>query len=243
MSTGTRHPTPRSRGRRARRRSSSATPTCARWPSTAARSSPTTAGRFDEALEWVQRPLDFVDELNDPERVVEVYEATVPVDVILGRFKAARAMSDLHAGRDAAALSPTTGCTASPSGPSWRSWAASGRPCADMTPRIEQTVAENLQTPCVRNERSLLICAAASRILGDIAESERLEAKAESLGMEGYDQSYSSRRACGWRCTKDDRGAVERLITSFPSSSEPHAFVLVQPLGAGDAARSPRPPR
>ena len=173
------------------------------------------SGRFDEALEWVQRPLDFVHELTDPERVVEVYEATIPVHVMLGRFQAARAMSELHQ----AATQPLSShhrlhgvaikAELEELGGEWGV-------VRDLTPRIERTVAENLSTPCVRNERTLLLCATASRILGDLAESERLEAEAESLGMEGYEIALSAPRL-RLALLKDDLDAVERLVSSLPS--------------------------
>src|SRR6266545_334122 len=173
------------------------------------------SGRFDEALEWVQRPLDFVHELTDPERVVEVYEATIPVHVTLGRFQAARAMSELHQ----AATQPLSShhrlhgvaikAELEELGGEWGV-------VRDLTPRIERTVAENLSTPCVRNERTLLLCATASRILGDLAESERLEAEAESLGMEGYEIALSAPRL-RLALLKDDLDAVERLVSSLPS--------------------------
>jgi tetratricopeptide (TPR) repeat protein len=180
------------------------------------------AGRFDEALEWVLRPLDFIDQLNDPERVVEVYEATVPVDVMLGRFNAARAMSELHqaATRPLSAHHRLHGIAVRT-----ELEEASGEwtTVRDLTPRIEETVAENLSTPCVRNERTLLVAAAASRILGDVAKSERIEAKAESLGMEGYDLALSAPRL-RLALLKDDVVAVERLLSSLPSERKQHVL-------------------
>jgi class 3 adenylate cyclase/tetratricopeptide (TPR) repeat protein len=173
------------------------------------------AGRFDEALEWVQRPLDFVDELNDPERVVEVYEATIPVDVMLGRFNAARTMSELH---DAATqpLSPHHRLHGVAVRAELEELGGEWQVLQDMTPRIEQTVADNLSTPCVRNERTLLVCAAANRILGDVAEAERLEDKAESFGMEGYDLVLAAPRL-RLALLRDDLDTVERLVSVLPS--------------------------
>ncbi|HEX7311914.1 MAG TPA: hypothetical protein VF232_12115 [Gaiellaceae bacterium] len=173
------------------------------------------AGRFDEALEWVLRPLDFIDQLNDPERVVEVYEATVPVDAMLGRFKAARAMSELHraATQPLSAHHRLHGIAVRTE---LEEVSGEWTTVRDLTPRIEQTVAENLNTPCVRNERTLLVAAAASRTLGDVAESERLEAKAESLGMEGYDLVLSAPRV-RLALLKDDLVGVERLLSSLPT--------------------------
>jgi hypothetical protein len=48
-------------------------------------------------------------------------------------------------------------------------------------------VMANLDTPCARNPRSLLICAAASEAKGERDEAARLERAADDLGMEGYD--------------------------------------------------------
>ena len=44
----------------------------------------------------------------------------------------------------------------------------------------------NLGTPCVRNPRTLLVCAVAAAAAGDHDESRRLEHDADALGMEGY---------------------------------------------------------
>jgi hypothetical protein len=47
-------------------------------------------------------------------------------------------------------------------------------------------VADNLATPCVRNARSLLVCAVANARLGDESSAKRFERAAEELGIEGY---------------------------------------------------------
>lgn len=183
------------------------------------------AGRYEEALEWVQRPLDFVDDVRDPERIVEIYEAIVPVDTMLGRFGAARAMAEkqeaatlplsphhrLHGVAVRAELEELLG-----------EWQA----LRQLTPHVEAVVADNLRTPCVRNSRTLLVCAAASRILGDVAESERLEAKAESFGMEGYDLVLTGPRL-RLALLKDDADALERLLSSWSNArGRKHSYWL-----------------
>ena len=153
---------------------------------------------------------------------------------MLGRFKAARAMSELHQ----AATQPLSshhrlhGIAVRTE---LEELSGEWTTVRDLTPLIEQTVAENLNTPCVRNQRSLLVAASASRILGDIAESERLEAKAESLGMEGYDVVLSAPRL-RLALLKDDLDGVERLLPSLPTILGRKQLVLVQPLGASRAA-------
>ena len=56
-----------------------------------------------------------------------------------------------------------------------------------LIPRTRAAVADNLSTLCVRNSKSLLVCAAACSALGDEAESRALEDEAERLKAEGYE--------------------------------------------------------
>jgi len=63
-----------------------------------------------------------------------------------------------------------------------------------LIPRTRAAVADNLATPCVRNSRSLLVAAAACAALGDDAESRSLEAEAEGLGAEGYEDILAAPR-------------------------------------------------
>jgi hypothetical protein len=203
------------------------------------------AGRFEEALEWVQRPLDFIGDVQDPERIVEIYEAVVPVAVMLGRFSAARVMAE----RQEAAtqpLSPHHRLHGVALRAELEELSGEWQVLRDLTSRVEATVAENLQTPCVRNERTLLLCAAASRVFGDVAESERLEEKAESLGMEGYDVVLSGARL-RLALLKDDVDSLERLVSSvsgvlgrkhpYWSSLAAHAPRLDALIRLGDRAQ------
>jgi hypothetical protein len=52
--------------------------------------------------------------------------------------------------------------------------------------RAETAVAANLETPCVRNPRVLLVEALAHELSGDRAASRRLEDRALELWMDGY---------------------------------------------------------
>jgi len=164
---------------------------------------------------------------------VEIFEAVVPIDAILGRFDAARTM----AARQAAAtvpLSPHHRLHGVAVRTELEELSGNWEAVRDLTPLIEATVEENLLTPCVRNERSLLVAAVASRVFGDTAESARLEHKAESLGMEGYDFILSGPRL-RLALLKDDLGAVDRLVSSLANvRGRKHAYWLGM---SGQAAR------
>ncbi len=170
----------------------------------------TEEGRLEEARELVRGPLAFVDEVRDPERIVEIYESPVPVELALGHFDSARELVAMHA-------SATAGLT-----PHHRlhsvslhaeleevrcDWAA----IRDLQGAVERAVAANLDTPCVRNERTLLICAAANLALGDRGEADRLESEARSLGMEGYDWILSGPRI-RLALLRDDLAALEKFV-------------------------------
>ena len=57
---------------------------------------------------------------------------------------------------------------------------------SQLQQRVEAAVAANTATPCVLNERSLLVCALARAHLGDEEEARRLEQEAQPQRMAGY---------------------------------------------------------
>src|SRR5437879_657057 len=57
---------------------------------------------------------------------------------------------------------------------------------AQLQHRTEESVEANLSTPCVRNARSLFLCALARAYGGEAEESQRLEGRAEEASFEGF---------------------------------------------------------
>ena len=55
-----------------------------------------------------------------------------------------------------------------------------------MRPEAEAAVEANLETPCVRNPRSYLLCALAEELAGDSAAAGALLERAGELRMEGH---------------------------------------------------------
>jgi class 3 adenylate cyclase len=82
-----------------------------------------------------------------------------------------------------------------------------------LTGDAEQAVAENLGTPCTMNARSLLVCALAGAHAGDEDEARRLEASADSLGMQGYGLTIEAPRV-RLALVRDDLERVERLLAT-----------------------------
>jgi hypothetical protein len=83
----------------------------------------------------------------------------------------------------------------------------------ELTPEVEQAVADNVATPCTLNPRSLLVCALASAHTGDQREAQRLEACADHLGMEGYGLTIEAPRL-RLSLLRGDLEAADRLLES-----------------------------
>jgi hypothetical protein len=72
-------------------------------------------------------------------------------------------------------------------------------------------VQANAETPCVRNARSLLVCAVAAEQLGAADEARRYEELAAGLGIEGYGVVLDIPRL-QLALARADLGEVERLL-------------------------------
>jgi len=81
----------------------------------------------------------------------------------------------------------------------------------ERTKRTERAVAENADTPCVFNPRSLLACAVACAALGLEDEARRLETEESVLGFEGYDYWLDPLRA-RLAMIRGDLDRVEALL-------------------------------
>lgn len=142
--------------------------------------------RYDEAWTWAQRRFDLMDQIDDPDHLMDMHEGAIPTCAGVGRFKEARRLA-----RAADDLSKKLSPHHRVHGVSLRleveELAGGWEEIRALVKRMEEAVAANLDTPCARNPRSLLICAAASEAGGDREEAARLERAADDLGMKGYD--------------------------------------------------------
>jgi class 3 adenylate cyclase len=177
------------------------------------------ARRFEESHAAAAEAVALVPEISDPEAVSFGYESLVPVETMLGRIAEARAsaarfdeavqrLSPHHRLHGVALLAEVDELTGD--------WSA----IDDASPRIERAVAANLGTPCVRNTRTLLICAVAHTIAGDRERAATLEERAESLEMEGYDDVFAAQRL-RLALLKGDHDQAERLLRVNVASGGP----------------------
>jgi hypothetical protein len=143
------------------------------------------AGHFAEACDWAERRLELLDEITDPDHRAMAYWSSALAYAGLGRFDDARRLTQQHA-EVAWRLTPHHRVHAVGFRLGLEELAGAWPIVRGLTGDAERVVAANLATPCVLNPRSLLSCAIACAYLGDEQESQRLEAAANELGMEGY---------------------------------------------------------
>jgi class 3 adenylate cyclase len=149
--------------------------------------------RYGEAYELARERWKLVAEISDPDHLVEAHETAVPAFAAVAEIDEARRLAS-----DADDLSRKLSPHHELHGLSLRleveELAGNWEGVVALTARTEQAVSANLDTPCSRNARSLLVCAVASAVMGDEQRAGELERAAEELGMEGYDFALESPR-------------------------------------------------
>ena len=126
------------------------------------------------------RRFDFLGDLTDPDHIHDMYISAIPPTVAVGRIEEARRLAAEN-DEIVARLTPHHRVHGVACVMEVEELAGNWERIRELEPRIEQTVAENRATPCVRNARSLLVCSAAAEILGDPNRSRELEAGADEL--------------------------------------------------------------
>jgi len=142
-------------------------------------------GEYEESLGWSRRRVSLAGGLGDPDAEAYVYAAAVSPAVACGELEEARAYAvrqdevtqplsahhRMHGVSGVLELEEMVG-----------NWSAA----IELQERVEAAVAANVATPCVRNARSLLVCALAHAYRGEDGEACRLEREAAKYAMTGY---------------------------------------------------------
>ena len=150
-------------------------------------------GRFGDGWTLARQRFDLVPAINDPDHVHDAHEWLVSAAVAAGRLEEARRAVELLEAV-AQRLSPHHRMHAAALLLEVEEVAGDWRRIREHTAATEEAVTANLETPCVRNARSLLICAAAWQLGGDTVRADALEQRADALGMEGYDEVLAAPR-------------------------------------------------
>jgi hypothetical protein len=168
------------------------------------------AGEWNDAADWARRRVSLVDEIDDPDHQQDIYSGALTPAVALAQFDEGRAYTRsgeeitrrlsphhrMHGVGQSLVLEELLG-----------DWGAASR----LQPRVEEAVAANIATPCVLNERTLLVCALARAYLGDEEEARRLEREAGVHRMTGYGPLQDAPRV-QLALHRNDLAAVESLL-------------------------------
>ena len=143
------------------------------------------AGDVERAYELETSRFDLRAELGDPDLVHDLYLSTIPTACAVGRLDEARRLAaelrDVVSGLTPHHRLHGAACTSEVEelAGDWDAILAS-------EDELLQAVDENRSTPCVRNARSLLVCAIAEQVAGNTERSRELEQLAGDLDTEGF---------------------------------------------------------
>jgi len=170
-------------------------------------------GEFVGALEAAGKRNELLSHVADPDRVADGLFVDLHLYVSVGRLADARAavarMEETVAGLTPHHRVHGLGARLSLEGAE-ADWDA----LRQLTRRSEELIEANLVTPCPFNRGLLILLATAWMHGGNGAESERLEARAEQVGMGTYLMIHTPRRLA-LAIARDDREESRRLIDSI----------------------------
>jgi class 3 adenylate cyclase len=176
---------------------------------------------FDEAMRWADNARALETEVRDPDLLVELYFNALPPSVARGDFDRARALAGHHDELNSRLSSHHRVHGVAVMLEVEEQLGGWDR-IASLTGMAENRVEENLSTPCVRNSRSLFLCALANTYAGNPSEARRLEERAEELSFEGFGLTLDGPRI-RLAISRGELEKVERLVTGRSSTQ---AFYL-----------------
>lgn len=167
---------------------------------------------YAEARSWSERRFELLDEITDPDHLHDLYQTTVPICIANGAFGEARRLAELS-DEICATLSAHHRLHGIAGKLEVYELTGEWDEVRNVLPETRQRVGANLATPCVRNARSLLISAVASRYSGDVAAARSLEREAAALGMEGYEEVLAGPQI-RLALLDGDLGTVEEIVAN-----------------------------
>ena len=120
-----------------------------------------------------------------PDHQTEIYEELIPPCALIGRFQEALRLVGAHA-ELSRRLTPHHRIHSIAIELEVKELMGEWASIQERRPIVEQLVAENLDTPCIRNSRSLLVEAVAHAYGGDHDTARRLEERALEIAFEGF---------------------------------------------------------
>jgi hypothetical protein len=143
------------------------------------------AGEYDHGRAWAERRFELLDRISDPDVRADIHAAPISGCIWSGRFREARRLAAAHE-QIVESLTPHHRLHGVAITVEVEELLGRWDVVRDLRERVVAAVGENLETPCVRNPRTLLVSAIASELDGDATAARALEERALELWMEGY---------------------------------------------------------
>jgi DNA-binding SARP family transcriptional activator len=139
---------------------------------------------YDAAWRWRTRRLELLDRVTDPDLRTIIGETPYASCVATARFAQAREIAQLH-DELTRPLTPHHRMHGVAILVEVEELLGGWEAIHAQQARVKDAVAANAATPCLRNARSLLVCALAAACLGDDRRATELERAAATLGLLG----------------------------------------------------------
>ena len=174
----------------------------------------TQSGRYDEAAAGSERILGLLDRVEDPgHRETLIENTALRVAAATGRFDEARRLTEVvsHIVQD---LTPHSRLHAASYALEVEELTGDWERIHELEARVERAVDENRETPCVRNARSLLVCALAETARGEGERADRFVELAATHGIEGHERELTGPRL-RIALLNGDTAEVHRLVEAY----------------------------
>ena len=142
------------------------------------------AADYEAAWRWRTRRLKLLDRITDPDLRTIIAETPFSACIATCRFAQAREVARLH-DELTRSLTPHHRLHGTAILVEVEELLGDWQSIRGLEERVRETVAANAGTPCLRNARSLLVCAVAAACLGDAKAACELEGAADDLGLLG----------------------------------------------------------
>ncbi len=167
-------------------------------------------GDYDAAAQWYGRRLRLVAEITDPDHQSDIYAGAIAPAVARCRFDEARRHAALH-GEVTRGLSPHHRLHGVSVDVEMDEVMGDWSSARERRHLVEDAVRANGATPCLRNQRTLLVCALACVHLDDEDEARRLEREAGAHSFAGFGTVVDT-PLLRLALERDDLAAVEALL-------------------------------
>ena len=174
------------------------------------------AGEYDHGRAWAERRFELLDRISDPDVRADIHAAPISGCIWSGRFREARRLAAAHA-EIVESLTPHHRLHGVAITIEVEELLGRWDVVRGLRERVVAAVNENLETPCVRNPRTLLVAAVASELDGDTTASRALEERALGMWMEGYGLTLDTPRL-RLALARRDLDESERLLRLIDTS-------------------------